>query len=414
MKICHVITRLILGGAQENTLLTCEGLCARGHDVTLITGPPLGPEGQLLSRARAGGYRVVVLDSLRREIAPLRDRAAYHGLAELLGELRPDVMHSHSSKAGILARKAAARLGGIKIVHTVHGLPFHPYEKWWRNRLYVALERRAARRSDAIISVADAMTRQALAAGIGRADQYATIYSGLEVQRFTDPQPGSAEFRNSLRLPREAVLFTQVSRLAELKGHRHILDAAGRITDPRVFFCFVGDGKLRKDIESQIARMGLAKRFRLTGLLSPERIPAVMHASDVLVHCSLREGLARALPQAMLAGKPVISFDVDGANEVVDSETGILLAPKDVAGLQLAVETLAESPQLRRRLGATGRERCRARFDHNRMVEQIEMLYARIVYPQPSRTIAACCVKPFDQDQPRPPASGSQPPGRLR
>jgi len=375
MKICHVITRLILGGAQENTLLTCEGLCARSHDVTLITGPPLGPEGQLLSRARAGGYRVAVLDSLRREINPLRDRAAYRGLLDMLGELRPDVMHSHSSKAGILARKAAAKLGGMKIVHTVHGLPFHPYEKWWRNRLYVGLERRAARRSDAIICVADAMTRQALAAGIGRPGQYTTIYSGLDVERFTAPPAASAEFRNSLKLPREAVLFTQVARLAELKGHRYILEAASRVADPRVFFCFVGDGSLRKDIEAQIGSLGLAGRFRLTGLLPPEQIPAVMHASDVLVHCSLREGLARALPQAMLAGKPVISFDVDGASEVVDSETGILLGPKDVAGLHLAIETLAQSRQLRNRLGTAGRERCREKFDHNRMVEQIETLY---------------------------------------
>ena len=152
---------MILGGAQENTLLTCEGLRARGHEVTLITGPALGPEGELLGRARAGGYRVIVLEQMRREIRPLRDGKAYKRLVELLGGIRPDVMHSHSSKAGILARKAAAKLGGKKIVHTIHGLPFDAYQPWWRNRLYVALERRAARRSDVLISVADAMTRLA-------------------------------------------------------------------------------------------------------------------------------------------------------------------------------------------------------------------------------------------------------------
>jgi glycosyltransferase involved in cell wall biosynthesis len=347
--------------------------------VTLITGPALGPEGQLLDRARGGGYRVVVVDSLRREIHPLRDRAALRELRGRLAALAPDVMHSHSSKAGILARKAAAAVGGMKIVHTIHGLPFHPYQSRWRNGLYAALERRAARRSDALISVADAMTSQALAAGVGRPEQYTTIYSGMEVRRFIERSAEADAFRAAMKLPRRAVLVTRVSRLAELKGHEYILAAAARLANERVHFCFVGDGAWRRQIEGQIAAAGLAERFRLTGLIDPAQVPAAMHASDIVVHCSLREGLARALPQAMLAGKGVISFDVDGAREVVNSETGILLPPKDVAGLQLAIETLASSKDLRDRLGAAGREQCRGMFDHQRMVERIEQVYERIV-----------------------------------
>ncbi len=379
MNICHVITRMILGGAQENTLLTCEGLRARGHEVTLITGPAIGPEGELLSRARAGGYRVIVLDSLRREIRPGRDRAAAAELRRLLAEIGPDVMHSHSSKAGILARRAAAKVGGMKIVHTVHGLAFHRYESWLRNRLYIALERAAAKRTDAIISVADAMTAQALAAGVGRAEQYTTIYSAMEVEAFLQRPRKTDKVRAAMKLPRKAVVVTQVSRLAELKGHEFIIEAARQIPDERVCFCLVGDGRLRGRIESQIAELGLAKRFRLTGLVSPDRIPALLHASDILVHCSLREGLARALPQAMLAGLPVVSFDVDGAREVVDANTGILLAPKDSPGLKLALETLADCPPLRKQLGAAGQAKCREMFDHNRMVDQIEALYRRLM-----------------------------------
>ena len=379
MKICHVITRMILGGAQENTLLTCEGLHARGHEVTLITGPAIGPEGELLARAKAGGYRVVVLESMRREIHPARDLKTAAELRRLLAEVRPDVMHSHSSKAGILARRAAAQVGGMKIVHTVHGLPFHRYESWLRNRMYIALERAAARRTDAIISVADAMTAQALAAGVGTAGQYTTIYSGMEVDSFIRRPADTGAVRDALHLPDNAVVVTQISRLAELKGHEFLIEAARRIPDERVCFCLVGDGRLRGLIESRIASLGLAGRFRLTGLVEPDRIPALLHASDVLVHCSLREGLARALPQAMLAGLPVVSFDVDGAREVVNSETGILLAPKDAAGLKLALETLADCPPLREKLGAAGRARCREMFDHNRMVDQIEALYRRLM-----------------------------------
>jgi glycosyltransferase involved in cell wall biosynthesis len=379
MRICHVITRMILGGAQENTLLTCEGLHRRGHEVILVTGPALGPEGELMTRARAGGYRVVEIDALRREIHPRLDHRARKRLEALLRETRPDVMHSHSSKAGILARKAAARVGGMKIVHTIHGLPYHPYQAWWRNRLYVALEARAARRSDAILCVADAMTRQALLAGAGEPGQFTTVYSGMETEPYLQRPREADAFRESLNLPERAVLVTQVSRLAELKGHEYVLDAAERISDPRVCFCFVGDGHWRRRIEADIARRGLASRFRLTGLLPPAQIPEVMHATDILVHCSLREGLARTLPQAMLAGKPVVSFDVDGAREVVGAETGILLPPKDVAGLVLAIETLADSKDLRTRLGDAGRTLCRERFDHERMVEQIESVYRRLL-----------------------------------
>jgi len=375
MKVCHVITRMILGGAQENTVLTCEGLHARGHEVTLIAGPALGPEGELMTRARGGGYRVIEIGDLRREISPIRDRRSYRELLRRLRELAPDIMHSHSSKAGILARKAAARLGGMKVVHTVHGLPYHRYEKWWRNRVYVALEKSAARRSDAIASVADAMTAQALAAGVGRPEQYTTIYSGMEVEPYLRRPADADEFRRSLALPDDAILVMQVSRLFELKGHEYIIEAASRIGDPRVHFCFVGGGSWRGRIEADIARRGLAGRFRLTGLLPPERIPAVMHAADIVVHCSLREGLARTLPQAMLAGRPAISFDVDGAREVVDETTGVLLPPGDVDGLVAGIERLAADADLRARLGAAGRKKCREMFSHNHMIDRIEQVY---------------------------------------
>jgi glycosyltransferase involved in cell wall biosynthesis len=369
---------MILGGAQENTLLTCEDLHARGHDVTLITGPAIGPEGELITRARSGGYCVIEIERLRRPINPIRDHRAYRRLVRLLGDLRPDIMHSHSSKAGILARKAAAKVGGMKIVHTVHGLPYHRYLSPWRNKLYVALEKRAARRSDAIISVADAMTRQALAVGVGRPEQYTTIHSGMDVEPYLDSS-GAEAFRDLLGLDDDAVLVTQVSRLAELKGHQYILDAAEQITDPRVRFCFVGDGRWRDRIEAETNRRALADRFTFTGLLPPAQIPAVMAGSEIVVHCSLREGLARTLPQAMLAGRPVISFDIDGAGEVVDDSTGILLPPGDVTALAGAIGKLADSPDLRASLGAAGREKCREMFSHHRMVDRIEELYLRLL-----------------------------------
>ncbi|KPK84313.1 MAG: hypothetical protein AMJ81_05920, partial [Phycisphaerae bacterium SM23_33] len=264
---------------------------------------------------------------------------------------------------------------GMKIVHTIHGLPFHPYGRAAANLLYILLERQAARHTDALISVADAMTRQALAAGVGTPDQYTTIYSGMEIKDYLTRPAGVEEFRGSLGLADEDVLVTQVARLAELKGHEYILAAAERLGDPHLHFCFVGDGRRRGRIERAVRRAGLQPRVHFTGLLPPRDIPVVMHASQIIVHCSLREGLARTLPQAMLAGKPVVSFDVDGAREVVDADTGVLLEPRDVPGLKLAIETLARAPQLGARLGGAGRDRAAGIFDHERMVDRIEGLY---------------------------------------
>ncbi|MBN2211075.1 MAG: glycosyltransferase family 4 protein [Sedimentisphaerales bacterium] len=406
MKIVHIITRLILGGAQENTLLTCEGLRARGHKVTLITGPALGPEGQLLDRARAGGYRVIEVDGLRRAINPLRDIPVYSKLKKLLREFDPDIVHTHSAKAGILGRRAAWKLrtatdnccstcarvdrvrqekhGRPKIVHTIHGLAFHPYQNALLNRCYIACERTAARQTDAFISVAQAMTDQALAAGIGRPEQYTCIFSGMETDTYLQPRtPEQNEaIRREFNLPANAVVIVTIARLFALKGHEYIIEAARNIAEhfPRAHWLFVGDGSWRQRIQQQIDNAGLSDRFHLTGLVPPQRIPDILHACDILVHCSLREGLARALPQALLCEKPVISFDVDGAREVViDDQTGFLIPPRDVKALIDAQAKLITNSDLRRRLGQTGRKQCQESFNHHTMVNQIELLYHNLI-----------------------------------
>ncbi len=403
MKIVHIITRLIVGGAQENTLFTCEGLHDRGHDVTLITGPSYGPEGQLVQRARSAPYRYLEIPLLRRAINPLHDLRTLRQLKKLLAQLDPDIVHTHSAKAGIIGRYAAYNLrqraaetccpatralrtaqlntcGRPRIIHTIHGLAFHPYQSNLLNRLYIAVERRAARRTDAFISVADAMTDQALAAGIGQPNQYHTIRSGLEVDTFLNPPSPqqTATLRQQLNLPPDALVVASVARLFHLKGHEFIIDAAKKLAPnhPNLYWLFVGDGSLRPQIEQQIAQANLTDRFRLTGLVPPSRIPALLHASDILVHCSLREGLARTLPQALLAGKPVVSFDVDGAREVVhNNETGFLVPPRDIDTLTHALGQLIDQPDLRQRLGHTGRQRCQQAFDHRLMVDQILTLY---------------------------------------
>src|SRR5215218_7333430 len=226
MRIVHIITRLIVGGAQENTLLSCEGQHDRGHDVTLITGPPIGPEGSLMDRATAYGYRVEIVDEMRRSILPLKDFRTYHRLVKRLRDLRPDVVHTHSSKAGIVGRWAADRAKVPAVVHTIHGLAFTASTSRLVNNVYKMLERQAAPLTTKIVCVADAMRDQSLAARIGTPGQYATVYSGMKTETFLNPPVPREVSRRDLGLREGDVVAGTVARLFHLKGHDDLLDAA--------------------------------------------------------------------------------------------------------------------------------------------------------------------------------------------
>ena len=379
MRIVHIITRLIVGGAQENTLLSCEGQHALGHDVTLITGPPLGPEGSLMDRALAGGYRVEVIDDMRRAILPLKDWRTYRALIRRLRELWPDVVHTHSSKAGIIGRRAAARAGVPAIIHTIHGLSFTASSSALVNWFYRRLEAQVAPLSTRIVCVADAMARQSLKVGIGHPEQYVTVYSGMETEPFLNPPVPRQEVRRRLGLEEEHIAVGTIARLFHMKGHDDLLAAAPELCRefPELRFLWVGDGLLRGDFERRIAQMGLTDRFILTGLVPPSRIPELANAMDVLVHPSRREGLARALAQGALAGRPVITYDVDGNREgLIDGQTGILIPAFDQARLKEAILRLLRDADLRRRMGEAGRQFALARFGADVMVKALERVYA--------------------------------------
>lgn len=382
MKVAHVITRLIIGGAQENTLLTVEGQHHRHKDaVTLITGPGLGPEGSLEERARAGGLDLRIIPAMQRSIHPLRDVASYRGLVAMLRELKPDVIHTHSSKAGILGRAAAAKLQ-IPVVHTIHGAAFHYGQNPVLHRSYIAAEKWAAGRTDKFISVCDAMTDQYVAAGIAPREKFVTIYSGMEVEPFLNPPRPREEVRTELGFAPDEVVIGKVARLFHLKGHEFVIDAARRVCadNPQVRFLFIGDGILREKYVADIERAGLSGRFVFTGLVPPSRIPELIHACDAVVHTSLWEGLARVLPQGLISGKPVVSFDVDGAREVViPDETGFLIPPQSVDQLAAALTTVASDPELRKRLGETGRRRFTDQFRHENMTSRIREVYAEVM-----------------------------------
>ena len=374
---------MIIGGAQENTLLNCLDLIREhGDDVLLITGPSLGPEGDLLSQGRAGELPIRMLPSLRRAIHPWHDLQARNAIRAAIREFNPDVVHTHSAKGGMLGRHVAWDLRVPAVIHTVHGAPFHPYQSRIAREFFRRCERWAAQRCHQLISVADAMTDLMVDAQVAPREKFTTIYSGMDVEPYLRADEHRDAIRSKYGLKDEHVVVGKIARLFHLKGHDDLITAAAKVAkdNPNVRFLLVGDGILREALTARIATLGLSENFIFTGLVLPSEVPPLIGAMDVLVHTSLREGLARALPQALIAGRPVISYDVDGAREVtLTGQTGILVAPQDTAALADAISSLVGNAQLRTDLGGEGQRRFTEQFRHQTMTRLIREVYGQVL-----------------------------------
>jgi glycosyltransferase involved in cell wall biosynthesis len=323
---------------------------------------------------------VKVIKPLQRAIHPARDWAALRQLKSYLADFKPDVVHTHSAKGGMLGRQAAWDLKVPAIIHSVHGAPFYDYQPAIARTFYRWCEIWAAKRCHRFICVADAMTDLMVKAGVATRDRFTTVYSGMEIEPFVNANLHRQSMRKKLAISDDDIIVGKIARLFDLKGHEFILEIATSVVQacPNVRFLFVGDGLRRTEYEKTIAEQGLEKHFIFAGLVPPEEVPHYIGAMDVLVHTSLREGLARALPQALLAGKPAISYDIDGAREVVlDGKTGYLLPPRSTGPLADSIMRLANDPQLRDQFGAAGRELCVPRFDHHEMTRQIREIYRK-------------------------------------
>lgn len=395
MRVTHVITRLIVGGAQENTLASVLGLRHKpGLEVDLISGPSTGPEGSLVSsfeflvsslnsanpKLETGNSQLTLVPELIRPVHPLKDLLALRRLEKIFRATRPGLVHTHSGKAGILGRLAAARAGVPLIVHTIHGPSFGNFQSAPANFIFRAAERRAAKVTTHFVSVAEAMTGQYLAAGIGRPEQYTKIFSGFELAPFfsATKDPG---LRARFGIAPGDFVIGKIARLFKLKGHDDLFAIAPELVRrcPRIKFLLVGDGEWRLRFETKVRALGLEDHFIFTGLVAPAEIPKLTGLMDLLVHLSLREGLPRAVPMALAAAKPVVAYDCDGAREVcLENETGFLLPPGDLTTLTQRLLQLAGDPALCERLGRHGQDFVKPRFSVEKMVDDLHQLYLQL------------------------------------
>jgi glycosyltransferase involved in cell wall biosynthesis len=385
IKVLHIITRLVLGGAQQNTMITASRLDPERFEVMLISGPQTGPEGEIIGEVRRRGIRLRILRQLVREINPFKDLVALARLYLMIRSEGFDIVHTHSSKAGILGRLAARMAQVPVIVHTVHGWGFHD-EMWTPQRwFFIRLERWAAAFSDKLIVVSEAARKKGLREGIASPEQFVKIYSGIDSQGFDCPGIDPAGKRRELGIPLDAPLVGTIGRLSPQKAPGDLLAAAQKVVQavPQARFLIVGDGPLRNEVEESIKAMGLSGNVVLTGIRNDAA--EILALFDVFVLASLWEGLPRVIPQAMAAGKPVVCTNVDGNSEAVaDGVNGFVVPPRDSDALSSAILRLLRDPGLSNTMGLAGQRRA-AMFGEKEMVEAIDLLYQTLISQKLSR-----------------------------
>ncbi len=376
LPVLHVITRLIVGGAQENTMFTAALLDPARFDVEILSGPQTGSEGSLSAEVRARDIPLTILPQLLRQINPRNDLLALWKLTRLMRQQRHAIVHTHSSKAGVIGR-LAARLAGVPvIVHTVHGWSFHGHMSPAKRKMYVLLEKFAASFTDAMIVVAEPDIEKGLREGIGKPEQYHVIRSAIPLDEFDPATVDRDAIRRELGLPPNAPVLGNVGRFSPQKNPLDWGRVAGEVGRalPDCHFLLVGDGPLRADVEAALAAEGIAERTVLTGLRRD--VPRLMAAMDVFLLTSLWEGLPRVIPQAMALEIPVVANRADGTAEAIaHGETGFLCAPGEIAELAGHCLTLLRNPDLCRVMGQRGREFANREFDVRQMVAQIAALY---------------------------------------
>ena len=376
--MAHVITRMIVGGAQE-TVLLAAALADRDRFAPLVVcGPQTGSEGSLHEAVRSRGVELVVVPELVREVSPSHDLRAVPALARLFRERQIDLVHTNSSKAGIVGRLAARR-ARVPAVHTVHGWPFHDQQSPVASLTWRTLERRAAPLAARLVVVADADREKGLAAGVGDREQYATVRSGLELGRYGADPGRRAEVRAALNIPAGAVVVGAVNRLSEQKDPVTLVEAFARVAAeiPEAHLVVAGDGPLRARVEARIGELGLGGRLHLLGLR--DDVDQLLTAYDVFLSTSLWEGLPRTVLAAMATSVPVVATPVDGIVDVViDGVTGLLAPVRRPQDLGDAVVRLLRDRALAADVATAALERVQA-FGADEMVRGLERVYDEVL-----------------------------------
>ena len=373
IKVLHIITQLELGGAQKNVLQILAGLDQQKYDIYLISSRGLLDE----EAKNIPHLHLKFLSFLKRQPNPIFDVLAFIFLIFFIKNKKIHIVHTHSSKAGILGRWAARFSGVPVIIHTIHGWGFHDHGMRFLNKFYIFLEKCAAKISKKLIAVSENDIRMGLKEGIGSREQYALIRCSLEPGFLSGKQESAEYYKTSFKIENHYKVAGMVACLKKQKNPLDFVRAADCVLNknPHTKFLLIGDGVGRSRIESEIKKRQLQDNIFLLGWRKD--VKKIMACVDVFVLTSLWEGLPVVLLEAMGCSKPIVAYDVGGVREVVkDGINGFLVKPKDFKELSIKVNLILENDELRHRMGACGQRLALSEeFSHDHMMKQIQRLY---------------------------------------
>ena len=382
IKVAHIIARMITGGADENTLFTIEGLNKEKYEIDLITGEEFDKD--ILNKVKNHPFDIIQIKGLKWKLNFLYDPIVLLKLIKLLKKKHYDIVHTHTTKAGILGRIAAYISGVPVIVHGLHGSTFQAFDSGLLNWLLFLFERLTGRFTDAYISVSRVLSEKYIERGIGKKENYHTVYSGMELDKFygVKEKIDCGKKQRELGIDSEDFVIGNVARLEKRKGHKFLIDAFEKVIEERkgcpLKLLIIGEGDERGNLENYVRKLNLGEKVIFTGYR--EDVEELMALMDIFVLTSLREGLPRVLVQATAAGIPLVAFNVDGVPEIIkDNYNGFLIRTKDVEQLANRIVRYIDNKKLVLLHGQKGREFIKDKWSIKDMVRRTDQIYSDLV-----------------------------------
>jgi glycosyltransferase involved in cell wall biosynthesis len=382
LKVMRLIARLNIGGPAIHTTLLTERLNPTCFQSQLVTGVEAENEGNMLElmgeRGLSGPIEPIIIPSLGREISPKSDLQTLREVLRLMRREKPQIVHTHTAKAGFVGRLAARMARVPVVVHTFHGNVFKGYFSPRKTKLFISIEKNLARSTDAIIVLSEQQRDEILGLGIGRAEQYRVIPLGLDLSPFLQGEKLRGELRQELQIE-SAPLIGIVARLVPIKAIHLLLEAAVQVlkTHPQAVFLIVGDGELRGALEKQSRDLNIQNNVRFLGFRSD--LARLYADFDVSVLCSLNEGLPVAVIESLASARPVVATNVGGVGDLIKHQkTGWLCPSQDVNALAEGIRFVLENPTQAAEWGKAGRERVYPSLDIARLCGDLEKLYLEL------------------------------------
>jgi glycosyltransferase involved in cell wall biosynthesis len=388
IKVIHIITRLDKGGSArldkggsaENTFLTVKGLDKEKYDVTLMSGPVDDPSQERRKQVEDSGVQYIHIHKLVRNINVLYDSIALFKISRFLSKEKFDIVHTHTSKAGLLGRFAAKLAGIPRIVHTPHGHVFFGYFGLLKTKIFIFLEKLAARIADKIVTLTSREKSDYISYKIAREEKFVVIHSGIELSKYQElSQDEKTKLKKEIGLPSNSFVVGTVGRLVPVKAPELLIKASQPLFTqyPDTYFVFAGDGPLKKDLHIAAKEIGGEKNIVFLGWRDDAH--RILSIFDVFCLPSLNEGMGRVLAEAMAHGIPIVASNVGGIPDlVIHEKNGFLVPSQNTEELAKYIQVLIADEEKRKKMGEAGKKMA-SRFSSDTMVENINDLYEELM-----------------------------------